>query len=71
LNPGILGPFTSLTAHRIQKFLIILGPFHLILEKFHGVDGIQRLEEFAQNPYPVELMGGMKEFFLKKLLRCI
>src|SRR3981189_571251 len=51
-------------AHRVQELLVRLGPAHLREQELHRVDGVQRMQELAQDPDPVELLVVHQELLL-------
>lgn len=54
----------TLSVHRCQKISVAFGSLHLIEEKFHGIDGVQRGEQFSENPDTIEVIRRDQQFFL-------
>src|SRR5262245_57725524 len=60
---AILGSRGS-RVHRIEELLIRLRPADLVVQEFHGFDGVQLREELAQDPHPVQHLARDEELLL-------
>ena len=54
----------STTFHGIKKLGVGFGAFHLVPEKFHGINGIHRTQKFAQYPDLVQFFRREQQLFL-------
>ena len=53
--------------HGVEEFLVGFCPGHALFEEFHGFQSGHLVEQFAENPDPVEFFFVHEQFFFARI----